>query len=206
MLDERKRQAEQYDHDIHTINSKKAKGSSYNSIIRNDDLNNHVNPAGLPTTSMPTETPLKFSSEFLKRFGRPIQSMTKADIEEIILAKISECILYKTEFSDIKFKLMEQQTINHELRKQIKNLTEQFEKLVVVHSRLLKNFNKTSQNKEILKSTRSVGIQVHLARNNIDRKSSNTLFSRDSVVSIPRRHQLSETKENSRYVILRNFI
>lgn len=117
---------------------------------------------GNPTTNdQPTKTPSNVS-DFMKRFGRRIEVMTRKDIEEFIMVKISEYIVCQTEISDMKFKLDRQEAINRDMRTKLDDLRQSFKKLNVMYKRLEDSLKDNGATKPILKITRSVGVQVKL--------------------------------------------
>ncbi|EDW61765.2 activating transcription factor 7-interacting protein 1 [Drosophila virilis] len=110
----------------------------------------------------PDVRPLRM--EFIKKFRKNFDKMTRHDLEELVLQKVVESMLVKSEFAEIR-----RQIDNHELtlanyRRKIAEVSKQFLDLETVHKRVLKDLEtKNAQFTAPVRITRAVGLQVGMA-------------------------------------------
>ncbi|XP_054737009.1 activating transcription factor 7-interacting protein 1 isoform X2 [Anastrepha obliqua] len=116
-----------------------------------------------PAPQFVTSKPPTLSLDFLKRFRKNFDNLTKTDLEELILQKVVEAIVHKSEFAEMReiIDKQEKQITTH--RAKIAEISKQFRDLEMVHNRVLKDIEtKNSQFIMPVKITRAVGLQVYV--------------------------------------------
>lgn len=99
--------------------------------------------------------------DFFKRFKKSISKMTKNDLEELVIQKVVEAIVHRSEFSEMRDLIEKQEKMITSHRTKITELTKQFRDLEMVHNRVLKDLEiKNQQFIMPVKITRAVGLQV----------------------------------------------
>ncbi|XP_002005276.3 activating transcription factor 7-interacting protein 1 [Drosophila mojavensis] len=102
--------------------------------------------------------------EFLKSFRKSFDKMTRQDLEELVLQKIVESMLVKSEFSEIRRQIDNQENTLANYRRKIAEVSKQFLDLETVHKRVLKDLEtKNAQFTAPVRITRAVGLQVGMA-------------------------------------------
>uniref|UniRef100_A0A1B0FJS7 Fibronectin type-III domain-containing protein n=1 Tax=Glossina morsitans morsitans TaxID=37546 RepID=A0A1B0FJS7_GLOMM len=105
----------------------------------------------------------KLSLDFYKKFHKSFNKMTKQDLEELVLQKLVEAIIHKSEFADMRDLVEKQEKIICSQRNKLTELTKQFRDLEMVHSRVVKDIEqRNSQFIMPVKITRAVGLQVYI--------------------------------------------
>lgn len=105
--------------------------------------------------------------DFLKQFRHEFAEMSRKDLEELVLSKIVEAILHKSEYSDLKHQVESQEQVIVSFRSKIQDLMKQYRDLEMVYTRLKKDLeNKNASAVTPIKITRAVGLQVHLQKTN----------------------------------------
>lgn len=103
--------------------------------------------------------------DFLNKFKKQFDQMTKTDLEDLVLEKIVEAIVHKSEYSDLRNKTNAQEQIIQSLRVKMQELCKQYRDLEMVHSRVVKDLETRNQNViSPVKITRAVGLQVCLTK------------------------------------------
>lgn len=99
---------------------------------------------------------------FLRKFKKPHDKINRYDLEEILMQKVLERILYKSDLSELKGKLeSHEKTIVH-LQKKTGDLAKQYADMEMIHNRVIKDLE--MRNEGIVtpvKITRAVGLQVY---------------------------------------------
>ncbi|XP_016929700.3 enolase-phosphatase E1 [Drosophila suzukii] len=99
--------------------------------------------------------------EFFKAFRRSIDTMTRDDLEELVLQKVVEAMLVKSDFADIRLQLDKCENTLTAYRRKIAEVSKQFLDLETVHKRVLKDLEaKNSHYTAPVRITRAVGLQV----------------------------------------------
>ncbi|XP_041563333.1 myb-like protein X isoform X2 [Drosophila elegans] len=99
--------------------------------------------------------------EFFKTFRRTFDTMTRDDLEELVLQKVVEGMLVKSEFADIRLQLDKCENTLATYRRKIAEVSKQFLDLETVHKRVLKDLEtKNSHFTAPVRITRAVGLQV----------------------------------------------
>ncbi|XP_017054242.1 activating transcription factor 7-interacting protein 1 [Drosophila ficusphila] len=99
--------------------------------------------------------------EFFKAFRRNFDTMTRDNLEELVLQKVVEAMLVKSEFADIRLQLDKCESTLATYRRKIAEVSKQFLDLETVHKRVLKDLEvKNMQFTAPVRITRAVGLQV----------------------------------------------
>uniref|UniRef100_A0A0K8W145 Activating transcription factor 7-interacting protein 1 n=1 Tax=Bactrocera latifrons TaxID=174628 RepID=A0A0K8W145_BACLA len=105
----------------------------------------------------------RLSLDFFKRFRKNFDKLTKTDLEELVLQKVVEAIVHKSEFSEMRETIDKQEKQITAHRAKIAEISKQFRDLEMVHNRVLKDIEtKNSQFIMPVKITRAVGLQVYV--------------------------------------------
>ncbi|XP_039953322.1 activating transcription factor 7-interacting protein 1 [Bactrocera tryoni] len=103
------------------------------------------------------------SLDFFKRFRKNFDKLTKTDLEELVLQKVVEAIVHKSEFAEMRETIDKQEKQITAHRAKIAEISKQFRDLEMVHNRVLKDIEtKNSQFIMPVKITRAVGLQVYV--------------------------------------------
>lgn len=114
--------------------------------------------------------------DFLKKFKRQFDQMSKKDLEDLVMGKIVEAIVHKSEYSELRSKAEAQEQMINSFRVKLQELGKQYRDLEMVHSRVVKDLEARNQNVvNPIKITRAVGLQVCLMKK--DATSSSTIQS-----------------------------
>ncbi|KAL7736281.1 hypothetical protein ACLKA6_002951 [Drosophila palustris] len=99
--------------------------------------------------------------DFVKSFRKSFDKMTRLDLEELVLQKVVEGMLVKSEFADIRRQLDKYETTLSNYRRKIAEVSKQFLDLETVHKRVLKDLEtRNSHFTAPVRITRAVGLQV----------------------------------------------
>ncbi|XP_020814982.1 LOW QUALITY PROTEIN: titin homolog [Drosophila serrata] len=99
--------------------------------------------------------------DFLKNFRKSFDTLTRDDLEELVLQKVVEAMLVKSEFADIRTQLDKCESTLAAYRRKIAEVSKQFLDLDTVHKRVLKDLeSKNSHFTAPVRITRAVGLQV----------------------------------------------
>lgn len=115
-----------------------------------------------PKDIQPTRS---LSLDFIRKFKKNFDQMTRTDMEELVLQKVVEATVHKSELADLRAKCDYQENVIASFRLKIGEITKQFRDLDMVHSRVIKDMEVRNQNIITpVKITRAVGLQVSLPR------------------------------------------
>ncbi|XP_073844409.1 fibronectin-III type domain-containing protein windei [Musca autumnalis] len=100
---------------------------------------------------------------FLKKFRKSFDKMTKQDLEELVLQKVVEAIIHRSEFAEMRELIEKQEKLITTHRTKISELSKQFRDLEMVHNRVVKDIEqRNAQFIMPVKITRAVGLQVYI--------------------------------------------
>lgn len=109
--------------------------------------------------------PRKIPMDFLKKFKKGFETMSRKDLEDFVLAKIVESLVNKSDYSELKMKCDTQEQLLQTFRIKVSELSKQFRDLEMVHTRVVKDLESRNQNIVTpVKITRAVGLQVSLQK------------------------------------------
>ncbi|XP_036347380.1 probable serine/threonine-protein kinase kinX, partial [Rhagoletis pomonella] len=146
-----------------------------------------------PAPKFNTSDSPSLSLDFLKRFRKNFDNLTKPDLEELVLQKVVEAIIHKSEFAEMRDLIDKQEKQITAHRAKIAEISKQFRDLEMVHNRVLKDIEtKNSQFIMPVKITRAVGLQVYVpSKRGSDASSvSNLSGSHLPVTTSPQRSQM----------------
>ncbi|XP_053674160.1 activating transcription factor 7-interacting protein 1 [Anopheles nili] len=101
-------------------------------------------------------------AEFLKRFSKPINQMNRYDLEQLVLQKVSESIMYKSEVADLRRQISRQEQMLQGFKRKLMDMTKHYDDLKIVTERAVTDLKKRAKSFVApVKITRAVGLQVH---------------------------------------------
>uniref|UniRef100_A0A182P597 Fibronectin type-III domain-containing protein n=1 Tax=Anopheles epiroticus TaxID=199890 RepID=A0A182P597_9DIPT len=134
--------------------------------------------------------PLKL--EFVRNFCKPLSELTRSDLEELVLQKISEALVHKSANAELRTIIKKQATRLQGIERALADMTSHYEGLRLVTERAIEDvMNKNKSYVAPVKITRAVGIQVSRCGTNSDLGSgTSTLHSgkrkgESAVLSVP---------------------
>ncbi|EDV90876.1 GH23846 [Drosophila grimshawi] len=105
-----------------------------------------------------------FRLEFVKCFRKSFDKMTRHDLEELVLQKVVESMLVKSEFAEIRRQVDSHEATLANYRRKIAEVSKQYLDLETVHKRVLKDLEtKNAHFTAPVRITRAVGLQVGMA-------------------------------------------
>lgn len=134
-------------------------------------------PEEVEKRSIPMDFMMKFKTEFTR--------MTRKDLEELVLTKVVEAIVHKSEYGYLKEKVESQEQIIQSFRTKVQELNKQYRDLEMVYARLKKDLeNKNQSIVTPIKITRAVGLQVCLQKSS-DKNATQNAATQKKIVSKP---------------------
>lgn len=101
--------------------------------------------------------------DFAAKFKKSLAQMSRKNLEEFVLVKITEAIVHKSEFSELKQKSDAQEQMIQASRVKLQEIGKQYRDLEMVYARLKKDLeNKNQIIVSPIKITRAVGLQVSI--------------------------------------------
>ncbi|XP_052871164.1 uncharacterized protein LOC128276745, partial [Anopheles cruzii] len=109
--------------------------------------------------------PTVLRMDFLRRFARPLTTMTQSDLEVLIMQKITEAIVNREEMAEMRQLLAKQDAMLTAYRQRITDLSKRLSDITLIQTRVLSELDKRSSRQVLpLKITRNVGLQIYLPR------------------------------------------
>lgn len=103
--------------------------------------------------------------DFAAKFKKGLAQMSRKNLEEFVLVKITEAIVHKSEFSELKQKSDAQEQMIQASRVKLQEIGKQYRDLEMVYARLKKDLENKNQNiVSPIKITRAVGLQVSIQK------------------------------------------
>lgn len=103
--------------------------------------------------------------DFAAKFKKSLAQMSRKNLEEFVLVKITEAIVHKSEFSELKQKSDVQEQMIQASRVKLQEIGKQYRDLEMVYARLKKDLeNKNQIIVSPIKITRAVGLQVSIQK------------------------------------------
>ncbi|XP_053674161.1 activating transcription factor 7-interacting protein 1-like [Anopheles nili] len=100
-------------------------------------------------------------AEFLKRFSKPINQMNRYDLEQLVLQKVSESIMYKSEVADLRRQISRQEQMLQGLRRKMMYMISHYDDLKTVTEYAVRDLKKRANSFVApVKITRAVGLQT----------------------------------------------
>lgn len=115
-----------------------------------------------------TLCPTAFSLNFVRKFQKNFDKMTRNDLEELLIQKCVEVIVHKSDYADMRNKIEKQESKLQSYSTKYQELSKQYRDLEMVHQRVIKDLEAKNQSVVTpVKITRAVGLQVSLPRKEI---------------------------------------
>lgn len=125
-------------------------------------------PLVLDPPPQKTLCPTAFSLNFVRKFQKNFDKMTRNDLEELLIQKCVEVIVHKSEYADMRNKIEKQESKLQSYSTKYQELSKQYRDLEMVHQRVVKDLELKNQSVVTpVKITRAVGLQVSLPRKEI---------------------------------------
>ncbi|XP_058054944.1 uncharacterized protein LOC131206414 isoform X2 [Anopheles bellator] len=109
--------------------------------------------------------PIVLRMDFLRRFARSLTTLTRSDLEVLVMQKVMEAIVYSEEMAELRKETTKQGAMLIAYRQRITDLSKRLSDLMLIQNRVLSELEKRS-NRQVLpvKITRNVGIQISVPR------------------------------------------
>ncbi len=127
-------------------------------------------PATLTLDPAPQKSlcPTAFSLNFVRKFQKNFDKMTRNDLEELLIQKCVEVIVHKSDYAEMRNKIEKQESKLQSYSTKYQELSKQYRDLEMVHQRVIKDLEVKNQSVVTpVKITRAVGLQVSLPRKEI---------------------------------------
>jgi hypothetical protein len=114
-----------------------------------------------PAAEEPKEViPIKL--QFMKKFATSFGKISRPDLEELLVQKISESLMFCSENTELRARLEKQEKLCETVKKRLDNVVKQYNDLEMIHKRVMKDL-KDRPDAPItpVKITRAVGLQVY---------------------------------------------
>uniref|UniRef100_A0A8W7PP42 Fibronectin type-III domain-containing protein n=1 Tax=Anopheles coluzzii TaxID=1518534 RepID=A0A8W7PP42_ANOCL len=99
--------------------------------------------------------------DFLRRFCKPFTGMTRSDLEQLVLQKISEALVYKSDNAALRAIIKKQAVKLQGFERSLADMTSHYEALKLVADRAVEDMKKRANTYIApVKITRAVGLQV----------------------------------------------
>lgn len=100
---------------------------------------------------------------FMRKFAKECVKLSRADLEELLLQKVTESIVYRSESTELRNKFQKQEDMIDRLQKRVATLTKQYNDLDMIHKRIEKDLKDRPDGPiQPVRITRAVGLQVFL--------------------------------------------
>lgn len=115
--------------------------------------------------SVTPELPLEFiplKLKFMRKFSSAAGKLSRPELEELLIEKITESLMFCSDNTDLRARLEKQEKISEAFKKRLDNVKKQYNDLEMIHNRVMKDL-KERPNAAItpVKITRAVGLQVY---------------------------------------------
>lgn len=99
---------------------------------------------------------------FLRRFATATGKLSRPELEELLIEKITECFLFSSENASLRMRIEKQEKISESLQTRMESLKKQYNDLNMIHKRIMKDLSDRPGSSIIpVKITRAVGLQVY---------------------------------------------
>lgn len=104
--------------------------------------------------------PLKL--KFMRRFSTAVGKVSRPELEEMLVQKITESLMFCSENTELRARLEKQEKLCETFKKRLDNVVKQYNDLQMIHTRVMKDL-KDRPDAPItpVKITRAVGLQVY---------------------------------------------
>lgn len=109
----------------------------------------------------PTKEKVQFKINFMRKFASAVGVLSRAELEELLVQKITESFMFCSENTELRSRLEKQEKNCETFRKQLENLNKQYNDLHMIHIRVQKDLKDRPESAITpVKITRAVGLQV----------------------------------------------
>lgn len=99
---------------------------------------------------------------FLRRFATATGKLSRPELEELLIEKITECFLFSSENATLRMRIEKQEMICESLKSRMESLKKQYNDLDMIHKRIMKDLSeRPGSSITPVKITRAVGLQVY---------------------------------------------
>lgn len=133
-----------------------------------DQSNDGSTTSGSKTTiddlleTLSTDEAPKRTVPVLEKFKLPFESLSRGDLEQLVTQKVVESLVYQSECSDYRQKMLRQTEVIRSLRDRHDALRKMYDDLMMVNSRVIRDLQTRSESMVLpVKITRAVGLQVY---------------------------------------------
>lgn len=141
---------------------------------QDDDKNNEKEEKEAVKEETAIKEQVKVKLNFIRKFASSVEKLSRSDLEELLLEKITESIVYRSEFTDLRTKCEKQNEIIDNLKQRIQSIAKQYNDLDMIHKRIVKDLKeRPDQPITPVKITRAVGLQVYQPHNHNYNNNSN---------------------------------
>lgn len=131
-----------------------------------EDIKEEEKPKDIVCETVKKEE-IKVKLNFMRKFASSVGKLSRSDLEELLLEKITESIVFRSESTELRTKCEKQDEIIDNLKQRIQSITKQYNDLDMIHKRIVKDLKeKPDQPITPVKITRAVGLQVYQPHNN----------------------------------------
>lgn len=110
----------------------------------------------------PTKEFVPFKFNFMKKFSSTVGKLSRSELEELLIQKITESIMFCTEVTEIRTMLEKQTVISDNFKKRLEDVKKQYNDLEMIHNRVMKDLKERPDAPITpVKITRAVGLQVY---------------------------------------------
>lgn len=102
-----------------------------------------------------------FKIKFMRKFSSAVGVLTRSELEELLIQKITESLMFCSENTELRARLEKQEKNCESFKKQLENLTKQYNDLDMIHTRVTRDLQDRPESAITpVKITRAVGLQV----------------------------------------------
>lgn len=148
-----------------------------------------------------TSEPVRFS--FMKKYATSFGKLSRGDLEELLLEKITESLVYRSHCADLRIMYEKQEEQVDHLKKRLATVTKQYNDLEMIHKRVEKDLKERHDGTvQPVRITRAVGLQVFLEQRNSNNQNLNT--SQNSLLKQKSSAGNSTSTQNKNYAFKRS--
>ena len=131
-------------------------------MVREEPKSSEEEPTAEEITSSSTKEFIPLKLSFMRKFTTAVGKLSRAELEQLLIVKITESIMFCSENTDIRSRLEKQEKISEAYKKRLDNIKKQFNDLEMIHNRVMKDLKDRPEAPITpVKITRAVGLQVY---------------------------------------------
>lgn len=121
-------------------------------------------PSAEPAFTLQSEAPKEsepFKLNFIRKFSSAVGKLSRPELEELLIEKITESLMFCSENTDLRSRLEKEEKISDAFKKRLENVKKQYNDLEMIHNRVMKDLKERPDAPITpVKITRAVGLQV----------------------------------------------